>query len=269
LNLDYLQVSLLAILQGFTEFLPISSSGHLLLPSLLLGWSDQGLTFDVAVHIGSLLAVVIYFRYDISRLSAACWQSLQTRKQSNDSRLAWLLMIATIPGGVIGLLLNSWIEQYARLVWLIAITSILFALLLLWSDRSAQKNRGLRDINWKSALLIGGAQALALIPGTSRSGITMTAALFCNLTRDAAARFSFLLSIPIILASGLLKSAELIAGSGDSVQWITLSYAAVVSGVVSFCCIHFFLRLIERIGFLPFVIYRLLLGTGLLLLYFN
>ena len=123
MNLDYLQVSLLATLQGFTEFLPISSSGHLILPTLLLGWSDQGLTFDVAVHIGSLLAVVIYFRNDISRLSAACLQSLLAGKQSNDSRLAWLLIIATIPGGIIGLLLNSWIEQYTRVVWLIAITS--------------------------------------------------------------------------------------------------------------------------------------------------
>ena len=269
MNLDYLQVSLLATLQGFTEFLPISSSGHLILPSLLLGWPDQGLTFDVAVHIGSLLAVMIYFRNDISRLIAAFLQSLLAGKQSNDSKLAWLLVIATIPGGITGLLLSNWIEQYTRVVWLIGITSILFALLLLWSDRSAQKNRGLADINWKSALLIGAAQALALIPGTSRSGVTMTAALFCHLSRNAAARFSFLLSIPIILASGLLKSAELMADGSDSLQWFTLCYAAACSGVVSFCCIHFFLRLIERIGFLPFVIYRLMLGTGLLILYFN
>lgn len=268
MNLDYIQVTLLAMLQGFTEFLPISSSGHLLLPSMLLGWSDQGLTFDVAVHIGSLLAVIVYFRHDVSRLITAWIGSLTTSKHSDDSKLAWLLLIATVPGGIAGLLLNNWVEQYGRSVLLIAVTSIAFAILLYWSDRSSEDRKCLADLNWKSALLIGCAQALALIPGTSRSGITMTAALFCHLTREAAARFSFLLAIPLIFATGLLKSAELYANDGTAVQWLTLLYAALVSGAVAYACIHFFLRLIERTGFLPFVIYRMLLGVTLLVLFY-
>ncbi len=270
MNLDFLQISLLAILQGLTEFLPISSSGHLLLPSILFGWSDQGLTFDIAIHIGSLLAVVIYFRRDIQKLMLAWIGSISSRTQSDDSRLAWLLIIATVPGGIAGLLANDLVQEYARSsVVLVAMTSIVFALLLLWSDRSGVKQKGLMELHWKSAVLIGCAQALALIPGTSRSGVTMTAGLFCQLSREAAARFSFLLSIPIILASGLLKSFELVSVGGDSFQWLSLFYGATISGVVAFSCIHYFLQLIERIGFLPFVLYRLVLGLLLLIIFFT
>lgn len=273
MNLDFLQISLLAILQGLTEFLPISSSGHLLLPSILFGWTDQGLTFDVAVHLGSLLAVVIYFRRDIQRLTLAWFDSVAARQQSDDSRLAWLLIIATVPGGIAGLLASDLIEEYARSVVVVAITSIVFALLLLWSDRAKikrdNKQKGLLELNWKSALFIGCAQVLALIPGTSRSGVTMMAGLFCQLTRGAAARFSFLMSIPIILASGLLQSFELYSAGSDGFQWLTLLYAATISGLVAFSCIHFFLQLIERVGFLPFVVYRIFLGTLLLLIFFT
>jgi len=269
LNLDFLQISLLAMLQGLTEFLPISSSGHLLLPSMLLGWTDQGLTFDVAVHIGSLLAVFIYFGRDIQKLMLAWFESVTSSKQSDDSRLAWLLIIATVPGGIAGLLANDLVEEYARSVVIVAITSIVFALLLLWSDHARVKQKGLMELNWKSALFIGCAQVLALIPGTSRAGVTMMAGLFCQLTREAAARFSFLMSIPIILASGLLKSFELYSIGSDSFQWLVLLYAATVSGLVAFSCIHFFLQLIERVGFLPFVVYRIFLGGLLLIIFFT
>jgi len=277
LDLDFIQISLLAILQGLTEFLPVSSSGHLLLPSILFGWADQGLTFDVAVHLGSLLAVVIYFRADLRRLILAWVGSITSRNHNPDSRLAWLLIVATVPGGIAGLLANDLVEQYARSLVIVALTSIVFALLLLWSDsrRAQQKNnqelkqKELMDLSWRNALLIGCAQVLALIPGTSRSGVTMMAGLFCQLTREAAARFSFLMSIPIILARGVLKSFELISAGSENVQWLGMLYGLIISGLVAFSCIHFFLQLIERVGFLPFVVYRLFLGSLLLMIFFT
>jgi len=164
------------------------------------------------------------------------------------------------------LLFASQVELYGRSLVLIGATSIGFGLLLFVSDRFGNKQRSLADINWKTALLIGFSQVFALIPGTSRSGVTMTAALFCNLDRAAAARFSFLLAIPIITASGLLRGIELLQVGTDSVDWLILLYAIFISAVVAYFCIHYFLRLIEKIGFLPFVIYRVLLGIALILL---
>ena len=264
-GLDFFQVTILAALQGATEFLPISSSGHLILPSLLFAWNDQGLTFDVAVHVGTLFAVLIYFKDDLQRLVLALTMSVYRREQSQDSKLAWMLLAATIPAGLSGLLFASQVEQYGRSLLLIGITSIGFGLLLLVSDRIGNKQRILADMNWKTALLIGFAQILALIPGTSRSGVTMTAALFCNLDRAAAARFSFLLAIPIIAASGLLRGIQLLRDGTESVEWLVLLYAIFISAVVAYLCIHYFLQLIERFGFLPFVIYRVLLGIALIL----
>jgi undecaprenyl-diphosphatase len=264
-GLDFFQVTILAVLQGATEFLPISSSGHLILPSLLFAWNDQGLTFDVAVHVGTLFAVLIYFKDDLQRLVLALTMSVFRREHSEDSKLAWMLLAATIPAGLSGLLFASQVEQYGRSLLLIGITSIFFGLLLLVSDRIGNKQRTLADMNWKTALLIGFAQILALIPGTSRSGVTMTAALFCNLDRAAAARFSFLLAIPIIAASGLLRGIQLLRDGTGSVEWLVLLYAIFISAVVAYLCIHYFLQLIERFGFLPFVIYRVLLGIALTL----
>ena len=265
-ELDFFQVTFLAVLQGATEFLPISSSGHLILPSLLFAWNDQGLTFDVAVHVGALLAVLVYFRYDLQRLFIALALSVFQRKHNKDSKLSWMLLAATIPAGLSGLLFASQVELYGRSLVLIGVTSIGFGLLLFVSDQFGNKQRSLADINWKTALLIGFSQVFALIPGTSRSGVTMTAALFCNLDRAAAARFSFLLAIPIITASGLLRGIELLQVGTDSVDWLILLYAIFISAVVAYFCIHYFLRLIEKIGFLPFVIYRVLLGIALILL---
>lgn len=268
MNADPVQLSVLAIIQGLTEFLPVSSSGHLLLPSLLLDWPDQGLNFDVAVHIGSLLAIIVYFRKDLLRLFLAWGASLISRKASEDARLAWLIILATIPAGLAGLLLNDFVEDYARALPVIATTSIVFALLLYWSERRGSLQASISALTWRSALFIGVAQMLALIPGTSRSGVTMTAALFCNLTRAAAARFSFLLSIPIILATGLLKTTELLSSGDSTIDWAGLMYATILSGLVAYSCIHYFLRLIDRIGFLPFVLYRVALGLLLFAVYF-
>ena len=265
-GLDFFQVTILAVLQGATEFLPVSSSGHLILPSLLFAWHDQGLTFDVAVHVGTLFAVLIYFRDELQRLVFALILSVFQRKNSEDSKFACMLLAATIPAGLSGLLLASQIEQYGRSLILIGVTSIGFGLLLFVSDRFGSKQRTLADMNWKTALLIGFSQVLALIPGTSRSGVTMTAALFCNLDRAATARFSFLLAIPIITASGLLRGIQLLQADTESVEWLVLLYAIFISAVVAYLCIRYFLQLIERFGFLPFVIYRVLLGIALILL---
>ena len=266
LDLDFFQVTILAVLQGATEFLPISSSGHLILPSLIFSMKDQGLTFDIAVHVGTLFAVLVYFRSDLQRLVFAMTLSVFKRKHSKDSKLAWMLLASTIPAGLCGLLFATQVEQYGRSLILIGIASIVFGLLLFVSDRSGSKQLTLADMNWKTALLIGFSQVLALIPGTSRSGVTMTAALFCNLDRAAAARFSFLLAIPIITASGLLRGTQLLQTDTESVGWFVLLYAIFISAVVAYLCIHYFLQLIERIGFLPFVIYRVLLGIALILL---
>ncbi|MDA1370477.1 MAG: undecaprenyl-diphosphate phosphatase [Proteobacteria bacterium] len=267
MELDFLQVSFLAIIQGLTEFLPISSSAHLILPSLLLGWNDQGLTFDVAVHLGTLLAVLIYFRIEIRRLAVALSRHVVTGNNSADAQLAWLIIIATVPAAIGGFLLNDLIEEAARSLPVIAATSLLFALLLFWADRTGLKKRNLSDLNWKHALFIGVAQAVALIPGTSRSGITMTAALFCQLSREASAKFSFLLAIPIIFGSGLFRASKFATQAGHSIELLTLLYATLLSALIAFSCIHYFLRLIDRIGFVPFVVYRVVLSLFLIALY--
>lgn len=267
MQLDLFQISFLAFLQGLTEFLPVSSSAHILLPKELLGWPDQGLVFDVAVHIGSLLAVLTYFRTDLRVLFAAWRRSLSGGGMTTDARLAWFVVIGTIPAGLAGLVFSDLIEQYARSMVLIAFTSIFFGVLLWWSDRLKIERADLDTLDLRTSLIVGFAQVLALIPGTSRSGVTMTAALFCGLDRKAAARFSFLLAIPIIAASGLLKGGELLQG-GAQAQWGVLVYAIGLSALVSFSCIHYFLKLIERVGFMPFVVYRVLMGLALLAIHF-
>ncbi|WJG08777.1 undecaprenyl-diphosphate phosphatase [Aliiglaciecola sp. LCG003] len=257
------EIIVLAIIQGITEFLPISSSAHLILPSELLGWTEQGLAFDVAVHVGSLLAVMIYFREDISRMLLAWLQTGFSRKQSDDSKLAWWVILATIPAVVVGFLAKDFIEHYAREALVIAITTIIFGLVLWYADVTGKLHKNIYQLNWKSALIIGLAQALALIPGTSRSGITMTAALMLGLDRQSSARFSFLLSIPVILGAGLLATLDLVKQDA-AVDWQALFYGTVLSFVSAYACIYLFLSWISKIGMLPFVIYRLILGAVLL-----
>ncbi|WP_148861964.1 undecaprenyl-diphosphate phosphatase [Marinobacter fonticola] len=263
--MDLWQTIVLAIIQGLTEFLPISSSAHLILPSQVLGWPDQGLAFDVAVHVGTLLAVMGYFRRDVVRLTSAWVTDTAARRTSQDSRLAWAIVLATVPAGLAGLLFDDFIEQELRSALVIALSTIGFGLVLWWADAVGRRERGLGSLGWRDALVIGIAQALALIPGTSRSGITMTAALFLGYQREAAARFSFLLSIPLIIAAGLLKGMEL-AETGSEAQWLDILVGTGVSFVSAVICIHLFLRFLDRLGFMPYVIYRLLLGALLLLM---
>ena len=261
--MDSLQAIILALVQGITEFLPISSSAHLILMPHLLGWPDQGLAFDVAVHVGTLAAVVFYFRTDIARMFIAWSASCAGRGVSNDAKLAWLVLLATIPVVLGGLLFHETIETDLRSPLVIAVTTIGFGLLLLLADQLGRQERNTGSIGVRDAVLIGLAQALALIPGTSRSGVTMTAALALGLTRTDAARFSFLLSIPTILMAGGYESWQLVSDPGV-VQWNIILLGTVVAAVSAWLCISLFMRLIERIGMLPFVYDRLLRGVVLL-----
>lgn len=263
-ELDYLQTAVLALIQGLTEFLPISSSGHLLLPSMLLGWPDQGLAFDVAFHSGTLLAVIWYFRRELARMIAG---GLRHGPADEEGKLLWLLLLATVPVGLAGLLLRDMVEIHARSVAVVATTSIVFGLLLGYADFRGrhETRRGMASIGWKTAMLIGLAQTLALIPGTSRSGVTMTAALLCRFDRESAARFSFLLAIPVMLASGALETLDLIAEPPPAQQLLLLGFGTALSALVAWLSIHWFLRWIGRISFQPFVVYRVALGAFLLL----
>jgi undecaprenyl-diphosphatase len=258
-----LEIIVLALIQGFTEFLPISSSAHLILPSAVFGWENQGLAFDVAVHLGSLLAVIIYFRQDIRRMTLAWLAQGFTKQQNTDSKLAWWVILATLPAVMIGFTIKDFIELYARSALVIACTTILFGLLLWYADVKAKQIKNISQISWKDALIIGLFQAIALIPGTSRSGITMTAGLMLGLSRDASARFSFLLAIPTILGAGLLATLDLLDAK-QAVDWTAMAYGIGFSFLSAYACITLFLNWISRIGMLPFVIYRLLLGFALL-----
>ncbi len=263
--MDLIQIIVLAIVQGLTEFLPISSSAHLILVPLILKWPDQGLAFDVAVHVGSLFAVLSYFRQTVRSLLQAWFGSLTGGKVSADSRLAWWVIFGTIPAVIFGYLFKDLIETDLRSPWVIAATTIGFGLLLLLADKVGARRRSETQLGLIDVIVIGCFQAIALVPGTSRSGITMTAGLFLGMTRRAAARFSFLLSMPIIFASGVLQTRDLIQSS-ITIDWVALLIAVVLSALSASLCIHLFLKLIERMGMLPFVIYRLLLGCLLIVL---
>lgn len=259
----------LAVIQGITEFLPISSSAHLILPSQLLGWADQGLAFDVAVHVGSLMAVIIYFRKTVIDLAIHFFASLLRKPHDKtQSGLAWMIILATVPAVIFGYAFEEFIETSLRSILVIAITTTVFGLVLWWADVTSDDSRTLQQLGWKDALLIGLAQALALIPGTSRSGITMTAGLMLGMKKGDAARFSFLLSIPLILAAGLLKTLDLIQ-TPSAFDLSAILYGTALSFVSALACIVLFLRWIERTGFLPFVIYRLALGAVLFFVYFS
>jgi undecaprenyl-diphosphatase len=261
-----LQVVVLAVVQGITEFLPISSSAHLILVPVITQWPDQGLAFDLAVHAGTLTAVVGYFRRDVATLTVDGLRSLTRRQHVGQSRLAWAVVIGTIPVGVAGLLFGDFIETRLRSAEIIAATTLGFGVLLGIADRRGDhRQRELGALTWRDAVLVGVAQALALIPGTSRSGITMTAGLFLNLSRHAAARFSFLLAIPVTALAAGLKLMQA-ASQETAIAWGDFLVGYVLSAVVALAVIHFFLALLTRYGFMPYVVYRLVLGVGLMAL---
>ena len=259
--MDIFQAIILAILQGITEFLPISSSAHLILLPKLLGWIDQGLAFDVAVHVGTLFAVIAFLKPELLKIVPAWFGGWKGFNWSQDGQLGWLVIVATIPVGLVGLLAGDWIELNLRSAAVIAIATVFFAILLWWSDRGAKDNtKQMNVLNWRTALFVGIAQALALIPGTSRSGITMTALLALGYQRVTAAKFSFLLAVPTIALGGLLKTSELISTDAP-VAWDLLGIGIIVSALVAFWCMRWFLVIVERVGMLPFVIYRFVLAA--------
>ena len=261
-----LETIILALIQGLTEFLPISSSAHLILPSAILGWHDQGLGFDVAVHVGTLLAVVIYFRQEVARMFTAWLTTIgmgqKTKDNAFDGRLAWWIIFATIPAGLFGLFGKDFIEAHLRTAAVIAATTLVFGVLLGYADIKAKQNITIDKLGFKGAMLIGIAQAIALIPGTSRSGITMTMGLMLGLDRLNAARFSFLLSIPAIAMAGSYLTMKLVTGT-EAVDWDAMLLGTVIAFASAFACIHYFLILVNKLGMMPFVVYRLLLGIGL------
>ena len=249
----------LGLVQGITEFLPISSSGHLILVSEWFGWPDQGLAFDVAVHLGTLVAILIYFRRCLLEIMCGWYQQVIGGRVTSAGRLGWLVVLATGPALIVGALLGHVIESELRSPILIGFTTVGFGLVLWWADTKGRRTITLNDLKWHHALLIGIAQAIALVPGTSRSGITLSAGLALGLGRLDAAYFSFLMSIPVIIAAGTLKLSDL-SRSAAPVDWAVFAVGVLVAAVSALVVITGFLRVIERVGVFPFVIYRLVLG---------
>ena len=259
--MDTYQIIILALIQGLTEFLPVSSSAHLILVSQLLGWNNEGLVLDVATHFGTLLAVVFYFRKDLQALIYAWLRpDLST---AVDRRMGLLLLIGSLPGLYIGWMEAEWVQENLRSIEVIAWATIGFGVLLWIADRWGGTRHELEELTKTQALLVGMAQVLALIPGTSRSGITITAGRFLGMTRATAARFSFLLAIPILGAAGSYGAMQVWQGQ-TIISAADFLLAAGVAAVAGFTCIWAFLRLLEKAGFLPFIIYRLVLGFLLL-----
>ncbi len=261
--MDFVQTVVLALIQGLTEFLPVSSSAHLILAPRFFGWADQGQAFDVAVHVGTLAAVVGYFHRDLQAMARDWFRSLAVRKAVGASPLAWAVAFGTLPAALIGLVFSDLIELYLRSPLVIAVTTIGFGLLLFAVVRYCKGQRSTDDLGWRDVAIVGFMQALALIPGTSRSGITITAGLMMGLSPTAAARFSFLLAVPLIASAGSLHTVELIE-AGAQTDWVAICAGAVVAALSAIVCIHGFLVLIERVGMMPFIIYRLALGLYLL-----
>jgi len=270
--LSELEALLLGIVQGLTEFLPISSSGHLILVPWLQHYhflennESFNKTFDVALHAGTLFAVLIYFRVEIARLLAALWRSLRTRTvQGTDQRLAWAIVVATIPAVIAGGIGQSFIEDHLGEPWQIAILLIVFGLLLGLADRQPERER-LEEVDPRQGLYIGLAQVLSLAPGVSRSGITITAGRFLGLDRDSAARFSFLLLAPVTAGAVAYKGYEAISEGlphGVVGPMIVGTIAAAVSGYLAIAGL---LALVRRHSYDIFVAYRVLVGTGVLIL---
>jgi len=264
--MDIIQAISLAILQGLTEFLPVSSSAHLILLPVLVGWEDQGLAFDVAVHVGTLTAVVAFYRKDIAQIIMAWSRSVIGKGVTDDAKLAWYVVLGTIPVGIVGITLPDVVETVFRSPLVIAGATIVFALLLWFAEKQAKEER--TTITLLDAMVIGLFQAVALIPGTSRSGITITAGLMTGLKREHAARFSFLLSIPVIALAGMVKGLELYK-SAISVQWDMIAIGVCLSAVMAYLSIGWFLKLLDKIGMMPFVFYRLILGVFLFTVFFS
>lgn len=265
-TLSPLQALVLAAVQGVTEFLPVSSSGHLILAPYFLKWPDQGLAFDIATHVGTLLAILVYFRRDVRDLIVGFFtgQPQSADGDYNPRHLAWMIVLATIPAGIAGLLFKDWVETQARSALLVAGTTIVYGLLLGAADRLGRHAKQLGEIGWQAALVIGMAQALAIVPGTSRSGITITAALLLGLARPAAARFSFLLGIPVFTLAAAKQALDLFETGVPRAELISMGIGLVGSAVIGYAVIAWLLSWLRSRSLNVFVVYRLILGAVIL-----
>jgi undecaprenyl-diphosphatase len=267
--MDLLQAIVLGIVQGLTEFLPISSSGHLRIVPAFAGWDDPGAAFTAVIQLGTMAAVVLYFRHDLLRIARAWLASLRdpARRSELDARLGWYLILATIPISILGLAFKDQIENGARDLYIIGTTLIVLGLVLLVAERVASRAREIETITRRDAIVIGCAQALALIPGVSRSGATITAGLFLGFDRVAAARFSFLLSIPAVVLSGLFELKGVVDGSAEGAVGVGPTFVAtVLAFVTGYASIAFLLKYLTTHTTGVFVAYRVVLGVAVLVL---
>lgn len=269
--MGWFEAVVLGVVQGLTEFLPISSSAHLRVVGEAFGWDDPGAAFTAITQIGTEAAVLLYFRHDIGRIVTAWLASLGGRRKGDpDARMGWLIIVGSLPIAVLGLLFKDDIETTFRDLRIVATALILFSLILYWADRVGAKQRRLDDLTVGHGIGFGFAQAMALVPGVSRSGGTITAGLFLGYTRAAAARYSFLLAIPAVLASGFYQVYEELRGdrTGVGVSWGPTILATVLAFFVGLTVIAWLLRYLDRGSFTPFVVYRIALGVLVLLLVF-
>jgi undecaprenyl-diphosphatase len=267
--MGWIEAVVLGFVQGLTEFLPISSSAHLRLIGELFGWDDPGAAFTAITQIGTEAAVLVYFRRDIARIVVAWLRSLTRRgKPDPDARMGWLIIVGSIPIVILGLLFQDQIETTLRDLRIVAIALVAFSLVLYWADRVGAKNRQLTDLTIGHGIAFGLAQAAALIPGVSRSGGTITMGLFLGYTREAAARYSFLLAIPAVLGSGFFQAYEALTGdvAGETVAWGPTILATVIAFAVGLTVIAWLLRYLNRGSFTPFVVYRVVVGLLILAL---
>jgi len=267
--MGWFEAVVLGVVQGLTEFLPISSSAHLRIVGEVFGWDDPGAAFTAITQIGTEIAVLLYFRRDIGRIVVAWLGSLAGRRKGDpDARMGWLIIVGSIPIVVLGLLFQDRIETTLRDLRIVAIALVTFSLILYWADRVGAKKRELEDLTVGHGVAYGLAQALALIPGVSRSGGTITMGLFLGYTRAAAARYSFLLAIPAVLGSGVFQAYEALTGdvAGETVSWGPTIVATVIAFAVGLSVIAWLLRYLDRGSFTPFVVYRIVLGLLVLAL---
>ena len=267
--MSLLEAIVLGITQGLTEFLPISSTAHLRIVPAFAGWEDPGAAFTAVTQLGTMAAVVLYFRADLARITRAWIRSVRdpAARRELDARLGWYIVLGTIPIGIFGLIFKDQIETGARDLYLIGTTLILLGLLLLVAERVATHDRPLERITRRDAFAVGFAQALALVPGVSRSGATLTAGLFMGLDRTSAARFSFLLSVPAVVLSGVFEFGSILSGEeGEHVGFGALAVATFLAFVAGYASIAFLLRFLSNHSTIVFVVYRVALGAIVLAL---
>lgn len=263
-----LHAIVLGIVQGLTEFLPVSSSGHLVVVPWLFGWDELvrdpelNRTFDVALHVGTFVGALAYFRADIATFARAAWRSVRRRSvREADERMAWLLLLSAVPAGLVGLALDSFVEEQLGAEWLIGLMLVVFGFVLLWADRLAGR-RGEGEFGVRDVVCMGAAQALALQPGVSRSGATISMGRWLGFSRDAAARLSFLMSLPIIGGVGVYKGLDVLAGSGVPAEFrAAFAWGMAASAVTGFLAVWGLLRFVRSRSFLPFVAYRVVAGV--------